>query len=291
VAKAYDAHRRYRDRSVKPWRTVEELPDGRRRITLQDPREHDGELLWPTRFGEKEVVALENNLLQYAPAQLQQNPVDRAGNIIKQEWIKYWSPGGTIADTVALPSYGLDIHSWDCSFKGELSSDPVCGGLWRRAGGRFYLLDCEWGLWDFPALVAAVKRMIARWPRVIRKVVEDKANGPALIATLQTDFPGFEPCEPYGDKEARLSSVAPLFKAELVYLPHPSLFPWVTGLTPYQTAGGGVYELTRFPRGRHDDFADMTSQALSALYVGGSPLTEFMAAVQGDSTLRRLTGR
>jgi len=275
---------------MKSWKVVEELPDGRKRITLQDPREHDGELLWPTRFAEPDVRRLEDALLQYAAAQLQQNPVDRAGGIIQHEWIKYWSPGGAIKDTVALPPVGLDLQSWDCSFMGKESSDPSCGGVWRRAGGRFYLMDLEWGKYDFPTLVAAVKRLIGRWPRVIKKVVENKANGPALVATLQTDFPGFEPCEPYGDKEARLSSVAPLFKAGLVFLPHPTIAPWVTGLTPYGQPGGAIMELTRFPRARHDDFADMTSQALSALYVGGSNLAEVMAAMQRDPGVRRILG-
>jgi predicted phage terminase large subunit-like protein len=273
------------------WKQIENLPDGRKRITLRDPREHDGDLLWPARFGETEVVVLENNLLQYASSQLQQNPVDRAGGIIKEEWIKYWSHGGSIPGTVAVPPIGNDLQSWDCSFKGKVSSDPVCGGLWRRAGGRFFLLDVEWGQWDFPALLEAVKRLCRRWPRVIRKVVEDKANGPALIASLQTDFPGFEPCEPYGDKEARVSSIAPLFKAGLVFLPHPTLFPWVNGQTPYGQPGGGVMELIRFPRGRHDDFVDMTSQGLSALYVGGSNLPEVLAAMHGDPSVRRLLGR
>lgn len=276
---------------MKSWRIVEELPDGRRRITIQDPREADGDLLWPSRFPDPEVVKLENALLQFAPAQLQQNPVDRAGGIIQTEWIKYWSPGGVIPDTVALPAFGVDLLSFDCSFKGKESSDPSCAGAWRRAGGRFFMLDVEWGLWDFPALCAAAERLFKRWPRIIRKVIEDKANGPALIATLQTKYPGFEPCEPYGDKEARLSSVAPLFKAGLVFLPHPTMFPWVTGVTPYGQPGGGVMELTRFPRARHDDFADQTSQALSAMYVGGSPLAEVMAAMGADPSLRRILGR
>lgn len=276
---------------MRTWKTIENLPDGRQRITVRDPREQDGELLWLRRFGPDEVRKLEDDLLQYASAQLQQNPVDRAGGIIQTEWIKYWSPNALMPDTIALPPMGNDLISFDCSFSGKESSDPSCGGVWRRAGGRFFMLDCEWGLWDFPALCAAAERIFARWPRIIRKVVENKANGPALIATLQTKYPGFEPCEPYGDKEARLSSVAPLFKAGLVFLPHPSLFPWVTGLTPYGQPGGGVMELTRFPRARHDDFTDQTSQALSALYVGGSKLGDVMAALRTDPSLGRLFRR
>lgn len=267
---------------MRSWRVVEELPDGRRRITVRDPREADHELLWPSRFGEPEVVALENNLLHYADAQLQQNPVSRDGGIFKLEWIKYWSPGGSIPDTVALPPIGTDLQSWDCAFKGEESSDPTCGGVLRRSGGRFYVLDCEWGQWDFPALVEAVERLCRRWPRIIHKCVEGKANGPAVIATLQAKYPGFEEIEPEGGKEARAHSVAPLMKAGLFFMPHPSLYPWVTP---------AVQQLVRFPRGRHDDFVDMVTQALVKLYTNASQLAEVMQAMHGDPSLRRLLGR
>lgn len=253
------------------WKTLEPLPDGRVRITLRDPRETENELLWPSRFPEPEVHKLETALGQFADAQLQQNPVSREGGIFKHEWIRYWSPGGAIQGTVSVPTFGTTLHSWDCAFKGKDSSDPTCGGVWRRAGGRFYLLDVEWGRWDFPALLEAVERMILRWPKVIRKLVEGKANGPAVIASMQLKYPGFEEIEPEGGKEARANSAAPLFKAGLVFLPHPSLFPWVEA---------AVKELVRFPRGAHDDFVDMTTQALVHLHVDSNRMAEALAVLK-----------
>ncbi len=243
-------------------------------LGLKDPRTVEGELLHPARFPEEEVVKLENALGQFADAQLQQNPVAKEGGIFQRAWIKYWSPGGVVPGTVALPVLGTNMASWDCAFKGKESSDPSCGGVVRRAGGKFYLLDCEWGRWDFPELLEAVERLIARWPRVIHKVVEGKANGPAVISSLQVKYPGFEEVEPEGGKEARANSVAPLFKLGLVFLPHPSLFPWVDD---------AVKELTRFPRGAHDDFVDMLTQALLKLNVGGSKLVEVLAAMRNST--------
>lgn len=267
---------------MSTWRHEEPLPDGSVRVTFRDPRTTENELLWAERFPPPAVGKLKMDLGQYADAQLQQNPVAKEGGVFKHEWIRYWSPGGALPGTVALPAIGSDLASWDCAFKGSESSDPSCGGVWRRAGGRFYLLDAEWGRWDFPQLVEAVQRLIRRHPRVIHKIVEAKANGPAIVATLQEKYPGFEEVEPEGGKEARAHSVAPLFKAGLVLLPHPSMFPWVTD---------AVTELTRFPRGAHDDFVDMSTQALLKLHIAGPKLAEAMAAIVSDPSLRKLLGR
>lgn len=248
-------------------------------LDLRDPRVEDGELLWASRFPEPEVVKLENSLLQYSDAQLQQNPTSREGGIFKADWLRYWSPNGKIKDTVALPAIGNTLQSWDCAFKGEESSDPSCGLVVRRAGGKFYVLDCEWGRWDFPGLLEAVQRLIGRWPRVIHKVVEDKANGPAIIASLQVQYPGFEPVTPEGGKEARAHSAAPLFKAGLVFLPHPSIASWVDA---------AIKELVRFPRGAHDDFVDALTQALLKLHVEGPKLAEVMSAMGRYQGIRKL---
>ena len=247
-----------------------------------DRRTVEGELLWPERFPEHIVIEMENRLAHNADAQLQQNPVSKAGGVFKEEWLtKYWSPGGTIPGTIPLPPIGTDLLSWDCSFKGEATSDPSCGGALRRAGGHFFLLDVEWGRWEFPQLIDHVELLIARWPRVIHKLVEGKANGPAVISTLQEKFPGFEEIDPQGGKEARANAVAPLFKTGLFHLPHPSIYDWVEPLKR---------ELVRFPRGAHDDGVDMITQGLLQLYLKGSRLVELMAAAQTDIQIRKAMG-
>lgn len=238
-------------------------------LGLADPRTDDKALLWPQRFPEPEVDKLTQALGIFADAQLEQDPVAKEGGTFKLNWIQYWSPGGSIANTVSLPPIGTDVISWDCAFKGKDSSDPSCGGALRRAMGRFFVLDVEWGRWDFPGLQHAVIRLCQRNPRIIKKLVEDKANGPAIIASLQGKFPGFVEVNPEGGKEARANAVAGLFQAKLVFLPHPSLFPWVTPL---------IQELIRFPRASHDDGVDMLTQGLVHLYQGPG-LVELMNAI------------
>src|SRR5262249_16972857 len=57
----------------------------------EDPRTEQGELLWPDRFGDKEVVALETALGPYmASGRLQQLPTPAGGGIIKTEYWQDW---------------------------------------------------------------------------------------------------------------------------------------------------------------------------------------------------------
>jgi predicted phage terminase large subunit-like protein len=63
----------------------------------------------------------------------------------------------------------------------------------------------------------------------VLKLVEDKANGPAVISMLGRTVPGIVPEEPQGGKEARAAAVSPLVEAGNVWLPSPELAPWIGG--------------------------------------------------------------
>jgi hypothetical protein len=60
-------------------------------IGWQDPREEEGELLWPERFGPAEIKSLASALGPWASAgQLQQRPEPKGGGIIKRDWWELW---------------------------------------------------------------------------------------------------------------------------------------------------------------------------------------------------------
>lgn len=85
------------------------------------------------------------------------------------------------------------------------------------------------------------------------KLVEDKANGPAIISTLRNKIPGLVAVEPDGDKVARAYAVTPMMESGNVWLPHPAIAPWVEQVK---------LELQQFPFGQHDDDVDALTQAL-----------------------------
>jgi predicted phage terminase large subunit-like protein len=218
-------------------------------IGWRDPRTEPGELLWPERFGQEEVEALKRTMGSYAAAgQLQQRPAPAAGGILKRHWWKFYRETPRPFSEV--------IQSWDCAFKDTRTSDFVVGQVWGRHGADKYLLDQVRGRMDCPATIQAVKRLSEKWPQAQAKLVEDKANGPAVIATLKHEIVGLIAVNPEGGKEVRAHAVSPQIEAGNVYLPDPTIAPWI---------GGFIDECAAFPNGAYDDQVDAMSQALVRL--------------------------
>jgi hypothetical protein len=80
---------------------------------------------------------------------------------------------------------------------------------------------------DCPSTVKAVRNLSERWPGAVAKLIEDKANGSAVIQMLDCELPGIFPVNPSGGKVARAQAISPLIEAGNVYLPHPDYAPWV----------------------------------------------------------------
>jgi predicted phage terminase large subunit-like protein len=228
-----------------------------------DWRTEPGELLWPAQFGEKQLSKLETSLGSYGAAgQLQQRPAPASGGVIQRVWIQYWDK---------LPdNFDGACQSWDMAFKDTQKGSYVVGQVWARKGADCYLLDQYRAQADFPVTIKAVKDMTSRWPWVTTKLVEDKANGPAVIAQLKREVTGLIPVSVVGNKEARLAAAAPAFEAGNVWLPRTH---WIADY---------VEELCSFPNAANDDQADSTSQAIERLLV--APVTGTAATV-GERTI------
>jgi len=238
-------------------------------IGFSDPRQEHGELLWPERFGPSQIASLKRSLGSYAAAgQLQQRPSPSGGGIIKRHWFRYWQLAGMNLPPVAvrLPDGTLGsvapetfrqheevIQSWDCAFKDLDTSDYVVGQVWTRCDANFLLLAQVRDRMNCPATVQAVRQLTARFPTTVAKLIEDKANGSAIIQMLAHELPGILPVNPSGGKVARAAAVSPLIEAGNVYLPHPQWAPWVEHF---------VEECAAFPNGAHDDQVDAMTQAL-----------------------------
>lgn len=212
-----------------------------------DPRTEPGELLWPEHIGRAEVDRLKRALGSYGAAgQLQQRPAPAEGGIFKRHWWRFYE---------ALP-YAVDevIQSWDLAFKGTDDSAYVVGQVWARDGANAYLLDQTREKLDFVGTVAAIRNLTAKWPMAAAKLVEDKANGPAVISSLHASVAGLIPVEPDGSKEARAHAVSPLVEAGNVWLPTSAAAPWVDDF---------INECASFPNAAYADQVDAMTQALS----------------------------
>lgn len=189
----------------------------------------------------------------------QGRPSPAEGTIFKRDdWKTYSHPLWIEREDGARIVTTFDdlLISWDMTFKGTEGTDYVAGQVWMRRGADAYLLDQVHGRMDFVATVRAFRQLASRWPQAVLKLVEDKANGPAVISMLGRTVPGIVPEEPQGGKEARAAAVSPLQEAGNVWLPSPELAPWV---------GKFIEEAAGFPTAAHDDQVDAMTQALNRL--------------------------
>ncbi|MFI3253777.1 MAG: phage terminase large subunit [Eubacteriales bacterium] len=213
----------------------------------------DGEALWPEKFNAEDLKKIKANVGTYDwSAMYQQMPQPLEGAIFRREWCN-----GRYG---ALPSGTTLIQTWDLPFKNSEASAKCAGLVMGRKGGEIFVVDCINEKMDFTTSVAAIKNMTAKHPQAIAKVVEDKANGPAIINFLQKDVAGMIPFSPKGSKEDRALSVAPYFQAGNVSFPENTA--WVGDL---------VEDLLRFPTGLYKDTVDALVQGI--LYLMDTPTT------------------
>jgi predicted phage terminase large subunit-like protein len=196
----------------------------------------------------------------------QGRPAPAEGGILKRGWWRTYDqplalPTGQMAEVdgeqvpvmAALDADAELLQSWDMAFKGTAKSDFVVGQVWLKRGANAYLVDQVRGRFDFPDTVKQFRLLSAKWPQAVLKIVEDKANGPAVIASLANEIAGIVPEQPDGSKEARASAVAAVIEAGNVWLPSAQLAPWIGDL---------VEEAAAFPNGTNDDQVDALTQAL-----------------------------
>lgn len=210
-----------------------------------DWRKVKGELLCPNRYDAASVAMTKKDMgPKVAAAQLQQNPLPEGGTTFQGAWLlRRWE---------VLPHDAVYFQSWDCTFKGGADSDWVVGQVWARAGGAFYLVDQVRERMGFVETVQAIRDLHAKWPECGATLIEDKANGSAVIDYLSLEIPGVLGIDPKGGKESRANSVSPFFAAGNVYFPEGAWF--LTDL---------ISEMTRFPLAATDDQVDALSQALT----------------------------
>ncbi len=237
-------------------------------IGWEDPRHEPGELLFPALFPAQVIAQCKIDLGSYAYAgQHNQTPSPAEGGILKRHWWRYWRPRGMIlppvpirlangelaqVEAIELPErFDSSLQSWDMAFKATNTSDYVVGQVQASAGSRRFILDQVRGRMDMPDTVTAVRNLSSKWPNVIRKLVEDKANGPAVLQSLTNEISGLIEVNPEGGKESRAHAVSPELEAGNWFLPHPMVADWVQGF---------IDECASFPAGAHDDQVDSWSQ-------------------------------
>jgi predicted phage terminase large subunit-like protein len=181
----------------------------------------------------------------------QGSPKVLGGNVFKEEYAQYYR----LAD---LPTkFDTVVISWDCTFKDTDGTDFVVGQVWGKKGANVYLLNQVRARMSFTRTLQEVITLRNAWPQARKILIEDKANGPAVIDVLKKHVPGIIPVEPDGSKLARAHAVTSYWEARNVWLPDPDISPWVKDW---------LSEITIFDAGANDDQVDAFTQALRELF-------------------------
>lgn len=194
-------------------------------------------------------------------------------SIVRPEWWK------TMDRMPSVNQVTTCITCWDATFD-DSTSKKTAGSMtayavWAKLGNdsngaRFLLIDAGEEDLAFDAQRDRIREVAAQYPYATHHHIEKKANGAALISTLQRGetvgaippLAGVEPYEPNGSKVERLYRVAPLVQNGHVYVAgwHPP--DASTGQTIIERL---VAQVAAFPQATRDDLVDVTSMGLDVL--------------------------
>jgi hypothetical protein len=113
--------------------------------------------------------------------QYQQRPAPASGIIFQPNWWRYYKSRDP------LPKFDQVAISVDCAFKSAAENDYVSIQKWGAVGPRSYLLECRTEHLGYTATKVAIKAMKARGLRANVILIEDKANGSAVIEELRRE--------------------------------------------------------------------------------------------------------
>ena len=283
-------------------------------IGWTDPREKDDEPAWPERFDAEAMQRTKREIGPYGWAsQYAQSPQPRGGGLFKRDWWQLWEPDDgkfPIFDIVVASLDGAFTEDeendpsaltvWGTFVHPETKKNSIMLiTAWRKhlafSAGRFERLQLESVIdgqrWLPEVIVPGMsedevrrrntrfkRRTMSKWGlveyvqdtcttfKVDLLLIENKASGRPAAQEIANRYGlqrfGIQLCDPKGDKVARALAVQPTFSQGLVYAPDREWAELVIG------------EMEVFPRGKHDDLTDSTTQAMRYFRDAGLAMTE-----------------
>lgn len=221
-------------------------------IGFRDPRKQDGELLFPERFPEATVKALEKTMGSYAAAgQLQQRPAPREGGMFKKAWFPI---------VRAVPAGTKFVRGWDLAAT-EGAGDWTAGvKIGRQKNGRFIIANVV----RDQKSAAGVERLLVNTASQDGYTTEiSLPQDPGQAGKQQASYyigklAGYtaHATTESGDKETRANPLSAQAEAGNVDILEGD---WNDDF---------LDELCVFPNGEHDDQVDGASRAFNTLALG-----------------------
>lgn len=276
-------------------------------ISKQVKTRKTGDLMAPDRFPPELIAVIKADDRIWA-GRYQQRPTAAGGGMFPIRKWRLYNPR-------SLPNFRRTVLSLDCSFKGSDRSDynalaivaestefrdvltprtytdPATGAeknYTERAYG-YYILDLWREKAEITGVETALQQYAADYPEAAIKLIEDKANGPAIVSRLQNTLPGITPINPGKSKEERAAAIQPIQSRGDIYLPIApqycavlegmgldslSIEQWWDIYPPEHEADAEfcpvepwvkdlINEFAKFPNAANDDIVDAIDQAIN----------------------------
>ena len=294
--------------------------DSAAQVELTDKRE--GTLLWPERFGPKEIDLLERQLGPFAAAgQLQQRPEPAGGGVIKTDWWQPW-------ELESYPPFDYIIASLDTAYTTKTENDFSAMTVWGvfsatmseassnfvgRSGKRESQRDREamfdeamrvknmtagmggsdstprvmlmyaWqARLELHELVSKVEQT-ARRMKVDKLIIENKAAGHSVAQEIRRLYNNADFAVQLVDPKAQ-DKLARLYSVQHLFAEGMVHAP------DHSWAQEVITQTSQFPKGKHDDLVDTVSMALRHMRELGM-LTRQQERVTEMENMKRYTGK
>jgi len=231
-------------------------------LFFEDPRQAEGDLLFPERFPRSTVEGYKMAKGSYGFAgQYQQRPTPREGGLFKREWFEGDGSDGSSRILAVAPALVKEVRAWDfAATEANSSNDPdrtASCRMGRTSDGRFVIVHAS----VFQLSPAATELRVKATAdgdtnRVPVRIPEDPAaGGKYLVRDMIRVLVGYtvRAVRPQGSKEARAGGLATQAEHGNVWLVQGEwVQPWLD-------------EVCNFPNGRYDDQVDAASDAFNDL--------------------------
>ena len=236
--------------------------------------EHLGDIDIPARIRNDNAWLRSKKLLVMAGegehtwnALYQGHPSAQNGNLFKDHWWQLYS-----REDIRFSDFEYTTLSVDATFKKTETSDMVSIQLWGMAQNHIYLYKLINKRMGFVETCNTIRAMVKDFPTIDQLLIEDKANGSAIIDTLHyiDGMPPIVGVNPLGGKYSRAQAVAPFISTLAVHIPNDFTeaesrdIEWDGNevLSPHMRF---ITQHSRFPFMKNDDMVDAETQAVTRL--------------------------
>lgn len=197
----------------------------------------------------------------------QGHPSAQDGNLFKEGYWKLYD-----RSSMDFSAFDYTVLSIDATFKQTAVSDMVAFELWCVKGMNLYLWKLINKRMGFVETCNTIRRICKEYPTIDQLLIEDKANGPAIIDVFRymADVPSIVAINPMGGKFSRAQAVSPYVAAGNVFIPNDFSeaenieIEW-DGQEKLSGHQKFIRQYARFPFMKHDDMVDAGTQAMSRL--------------------------